>query len=134
MILLLDTDTCIYLIKKKPSEVSRRFEEYAVGDIGISSVTAAELHFGPQKSQRPAQNGRSLEQFLLPLEIAELGQGAAAAYGSIRAALEKQGKPTGPLDTLTAAHAVSLGVTLVTNNTSEFTRVPGLQLDNWVDA
>ncbi len=134
MILLLDTNTCIYLIKRKPPEVMRRFEEYVVGDIGVSSVTTAELHFGVQKSQRPAQNEQALEQFLLPLEIAEFGHEAATAYGSIRATLEKRGNSIGPLDTLIAAHAISLGVTLVTNNTREFARVPDLELDNWVDA
>lgn len=65
MILLLDTNTCIYLIKEHPPEVLRRFNEYTVGDIGISSITAAELHFGVQKSQRPEENRRALEQFLL---------------------------------------------------------------------
>lgn len=134
MILLLDTDTCIYLIKNKPPEVLGKFEEYTIGDIGVSSVTVAELSFGAQKSQRPAQNERALEQFLLPLEIDEFGPEAATVYGSIRAILEKQGTPIGSLDTLIAAHAVSLGVTLVTNNTREFVRVPDLKLDNWVDA
>lgn len=134
MIFLLDTNTCIYLIKNHPPEVLRKFEEHAVGDIGISSVTAAELHFGAQKSHRPAENERALEQFLLPLEIAEFGPEASTVYGSIRAVLEKKGTPIGPLDTLIAAHAVSLSVTLVTNNTREFERVSDLNLANWVDA
>lgn len=133
MILLLDTDTCIYLIKNKPPEALRRFEEYDVGDIGVSSLTAAELCFGVRKSRRPGQNGRALEQFLLPLEVADFGYEAATAYGGIRAELEKQGTPIGSLDTLIAAHAVSLNVALVTNNTREFARVPNLELKNWVD-
>lgn len=132
MILLLDTDTCIYLIKNKPSEVLSRFEEYAIGDVGVSSVTVAKLNFGALKSQRPVQNERALEQFLLPLEIADFDRAAAVAYGSIRAGLERQGTPIGSLDTLIAAHAVSLGATLVTNNVREFARVPDLKLDNWV--
>ena len=132
MILLLDTDTCIYLIKNKPPEVLSRFEEYAIGDVGVSSVTVAELSFDARKSRRPLQNERALEQFLLPLEVADFDRAAAIAYGSIRANLEKQGRPIGSLDTLIAAHAVSLGVTLVTNNGREFGRVPGLNLDNWV--
>lgn len=131
MILLLDTNTCIYLIKKRPPEVLRRFDEYAVGDIAVSSVTAAELHFGAQKSQRPAQNEQALQQFLLPLSIAEFGHEAAIAYGRIRATLEKRGTPIGPLDTLIAAQAVSMNMTLVTNNVREFERVPDLKLDNW---
>lgn len=128
---LLDTNTCIYLIKKKPLEVLQRFNTYTVGDIGISSITAAELYFGVQKSQHPVQNQRALEQFLLPLAIVEFNSAAAAAYGSIRASLEQQGMPIGALDTLIAAHAVSLGLILVTNNTREFARIPELKLENW---
>ncbi len=130
---MLDTNVCIYLIRARPPEVLRRFEEYEVGEICVSSVTAAELHFGVRKSLRPAQNERALEQFLLPLEVAGFGLEAAAAYGHIRSVLDERGTPIGPLDTLIAAHAVSLDLTLVTNNVREFARVPGLKLDNWVD-
>ena len=132
MILLLDTNTCIYLIKKHPPEVLRRFNEYTVGDVGISSITAAELHFGVHNSQRPEENRRALEQFLLPLTVAHFDENAAAAYGHVRAHLEKQGTPIGSLDTLIAAHALSLDLTLVTNNVREFERVPGLKVKNWV--
>lgn len=133
MIFLLDTNTCIYLIKKRPPEVLRRFGEHTVGEIALSSVTAAELHFGAHKSQRPAQNLRALEQFLLPLTVVEFGHDAAAAYGRIRTVLEERGTPIGPLDTLIAAHAVSLSLTLVTNNVREFERVPELEVENWVE-
>jgi tRNA(fMet)-specific endonuclease VapC len=129
---LLDTDICIYLIRRRPPEVLHRFEEYEVGDIGVSSITVAELYFGARKSRHATQNTRALEQFLLPLEIVEFGFEAAVAYGDVRATLEKQGTPIGPLDTLIAALAISLGVTLVTNNSREFARVPDLELDNWV--
>ncbi len=131
MIFLLDTNMCIYLIKRQPPEVLRRFEVHEVGDIGVSSVTAAELYFGARKSQRPSQNEQALEQFLLPLVVAEFGHDAAAAYGRIRTALEKRGAPIGPLDTLIAAHAVGLNLTLVTNNVREFARVPNLEIENW---
>ena len=131
MILLLDTNTCIYLIKQHPPEVLRKFKEYSVGDIGISSITAAELHFGVQKSQRPEDNRRALQQFLLPLTAADFDENAATTYGHVRAHLEKQGTPIGPLDTLIAAHALSLDLTLVTNNVREFERVPGLEVENW---
>ncbi len=134
MILLLDTNTCIYLIKKHPPEVLQRFNEYNVGDIGISSITAAELHFGVQKSQRPEENRRALERFLLPLVVARFDENAAAAYGRVRAQLEKQGTPIGSLDTLIAAHALSLDLALITNNVREFERVPGLKVENWVVA
>lgn len=134
MIFLLDTNTCIYLIKKRPPEVIHRFEEHTVGDIGISSVTAAELYFGVEKSQRPAQNRAALEQFLLPLVVADFDYTAAISYGRIRSALEKRGTPIGPLDTLIAAHAISLSLTLVTSNVREFSRIPDLKVENWVGA
>lgn len=132
MKVLLDTNTCIYLIRQRPPEVLRRFEDYEVGEIGVSPITAAELYFGVSKSRRPDQNQRALEQFLLPLEIAAFDLESAVAYGNIRATLEKEGTPIGPLDTLIAVNAVSLGARLVTNNVREFARVPGLELDNWV--
>ncbi|MGL5944408.1 MAG: type II toxin-antitoxin system tRNA(fMet)-specific endonuclease VapC [Waterburya sp.] len=129
---LLDTNICIYIIKQKPPEVLHKFNTYQVGDIGISSITVAELEFGVQKSQYPAKNQQALAQFLLPLEIVNFDNAAATIYGNIRAILEKQGTPIGSLDTLIAAHAFSLQVTLITNNVREFSRVPNLKLENWV--
>ena len=129
---LLDTNICIYIIKQKPPQVLDRFQEHQVGDIGVSSITVAELVFGVQKSQRPDQNQNALEQFLIPLAIADFDAQAAAVYGHIRAMLESAGTPIGSLDTLIVAHALSLGVTLVTNNTSEFERVSGLNVVNWI--
>jgi tRNA(fMet)-specific endonuclease VapC len=129
---LLDTNICIYLIKKKPASVINRFEQHSVGDIGISSITAAELFYGVQKSQHRKQNQAALMQFMSPLEIAEFDIDAALSYGQIRTELESQGTPIGSLDTLIAGHAVSMGVTLVTNNEREFSRVPGLIVENWV--
>lgn len=129
---LLDTDTCIYLIKKKPPQVLRRFETCSVGEIGISAITAAELQYGAQKSQYVAQNQKALQQFLAPLVIVDFDERAASAYGKIRARLEEEGKPIGAMDTLIAAQAVSMEATLVTNNESEFARIPELALVNWV--
>ena len=131
---LLDTNICIYLIKKKPIQVLQKFNAYSVGEIGISSITVAELEFGVQKSQYPSQNQHALEQFLLPLTSVNFDNKAAIAYGRIRAILEAQGTPIGSLDTLIAAHALSLNVILVTNNTQEFSRVSTLKLDNWVNS
>ncbi len=130
---LLDTNICIYIIKQKPPEVLQKFNIYQVGDIGVSSITVAELEFGVQKSQFPTKNQQALTQFLLSLTIVDFDRAAAIVYGDIRARLEKQRKPIGSLDTLIAAHAISLEVTLVTNNAKEFSRVPNLHLDNWVD-
>ena len=129
MKLLLDTNICIYIIKQKPPEVLQKFNAYQVGDIGISSITVAELEFGVQKSQFPAKNQQALAQFLLPLKIVNFDNAAATIYGDIRATLEKKGTPIGSLDTLIAAHALSLQVTLITNNGKEFSRVPNLKLD-----
>ncbi|MEN9517965.1 MAG: hypothetical protein RLZZ381_553 [Cyanobacteriota bacterium] len=129
---LLDTNICIYLIKRKPLKVLQKFNAYQVGDIGVSSITVAELEFGVQKSQFPSKNQTALTQFLLPLQIADFDRAAAVIYGNIRATLAKQGTPIGSLDTLIAAHALSLKVTLITNNLKEFSRVPNLKLDNWV--
>ena len=130
---LLDTNICIYLIKKKPPEVLQRFNTVEVGEIGVSSITVAELEFGVQKSQFPEKNHQALTQFLLPLLVLDFDKSAAVIYGNIRAGLEKQGKPIGSLDTLIAAHALSLDATLITNNLKEFERVPNLKLENWVN-
>ena len=131
MILLLDTNICISLIRGRSPEVLRRFEEYAVGEIGVPSVTVAELYFGASKSRYPEENRRALEQFLLPLEVADFDGDAAVAYGRIRASLEARGTPIGPLDNLIAAQAVALDLTLVTNNVGEFARVCGPKVDDW---
>ena len=131
--ILLDTNICIYLIKRKPQEVLQRFNAYDVGDIAISSITVAELEFGVQKSKFIQQNKQALVQFLLPLTIVDFDASAANTYGLIRARLEKKGTPIGSLDTLIAAHAVSLKATLITNNVKEFVRVSGLKIENWVD-
>lgn len=128
---MLDTNICIYLIRKKPPEVLQKFKGYSVGEVGLSSITVAELRYGVQKSQYPEQNQRALEQFLVPLVIADFDHQAAEVYGRIRAVLERQGTRIGPLDTLIAAHALSLDVTLVTNNIREFSRVPALKVANW---
>ena len=130
---LLDTNICIYVIKRRPPQVLARFQRCAVGDIGLSTVTLAELQYGVAKSAFPERNQQALAAFTLPLEILPFDAPAAAAYGPIRATLERQGTSIGAMDLLIAAHAVSLGVILVTNNLREFGRVPGLQVENWVD-
>lgn len=132
MRLMLDTNTCIALIKRKPVNALQKFNKYQVGDIGISAVTLAELRYGVSKSQHQAKNQTALDEFMLPLEVAAFDEQATVAYGVLRAALEKQGAPIGPLDTMIAAHALSLGVTLVTNNTREFNRVPKLTVVDWI--
>ena len=128
---LLDTNICIYIIKQKPEKVFKKFGNYSVGQIGISSITYSELYYGASKSQRTVQNEAALSQFTAPLEIMPFSEDVAATYGTIRASLEKAGNPIGPLDTLIASHAAHLGLTLVTNNTKEFSKVPKLKMENW---
>ena len=130
---MLDTDTCVCLIRKKAPQVLGKFEKLSFGDVGVSAITVAELQHGVQKSHRPAQNRQALAQFLAPLIIADFDNAASEQYGVIRAALERQGTPIGLLDTLIAAHALSLGVTMVTTNEREFSRVLELQVENWMN-
>jgi len=133
MKVMLDTNICIALIKRKPPQVLKRFTAYKVGDIGISWVTLAELEFGVAKSQHPDTNRAALDEFVLPLEIASLDREAATAYGRVRATLEKTGTPIGSLDMMIGAHALALGVTLATNNTREFSRIKGLTVVDWLE-
>lgn len=128
---MLDTNVCIYLIKRRPAAVVDRLRALPISDVGISSITLAELEYGVAKSAKPEQNRDALTGFLAPLEIEAFGNEAAACYGALRAGLEKAGKPIGPIDMLVAAHALSLSAILVTNNACEFERVPGLVVENW---
>jgi tRNA(fMet)-specific endonuclease VapC len=129
---MLDTDTCIALIRRQPRELIRRLQAKAVGDVGISSITLAELRHGVAKSSRIEQNRVALDQFLMPLDIAAFEELAADSHGSLRATLETAGKPIGPLDTLIAGHALSINVVLVTRNVAEFRRAPGLRIEDWL--
>ena len=121
----------MHIIKQKPPEVLKWFLEYQVGDIAISAITLAELRYGVAKSHYREKNAKALDEFIIPLEILPFDEAASRSYGEIRAALEKAGTPIGSMDLLIAAHAVSLGVTLVTNNAREFNRVPGLNVVDW---
>ncbi|MGV9141662.1 MAG: type II toxin-antitoxin system tRNA(fMet)-specific endonuclease VapC [Promethearchaeota archaeon] len=129
---LLDTNICIYIIKKRPGKVLDKFNTLSLGDVAISSITLAELHYGIMKSSNPKKNQEALDKFLTPLEILDFDYFATIDYGKIRADLEKKGTPIGPLDTLIAAHAKSQKLTLVTNNEKEFKRIPDLKIENWV--
>jgi tRNA(fMet)-specific endonuclease VapC len=103
-----------------------------VGAIAISSITYSELCFGVSNSSNPEQNATALAQFIAPLEVVDYTAGVAQPYGSIRSFLKQKGRLIGPLDLLIAAHAVQLDLTLVTNNLREFSRIPGLRVENWV--
>ena len=130
---MLDTNICIYLIKRQPREVIDKFSGIAPGEIFISSVTIAEMMYGVAKSQHKDKNKSALESFLAPLEIVDFDFKAAQQYGIMRVNLEKMGTPIGAYDLMIAAHALSLGLVLITNNEREFQRIPDLIFENWVN-
>jgi len=127
---MLDTDICIYAINERPPKVLQALRAHHAEGLGVSAVTASELFFGVARTGS-ARNAEVLRRFLASLEVAEFDASAAEVAGQVRSWLAGQGKPIGPYDSLIAAHAQALGVTLVTNNLREFKRVPGLRLANW---
>jgi len=129
---MLDTNICIYIIKKRPMQVIDRLRTQNISDVMISIITAAELEYGIQKSSNPQANKIALAGFMAPFEIPPFDSFASKHYGRIRYQLEKKGNPIGGMDMLIAAHAISLDATLVTNNIKEFSRVADLKLENWV--
>lgn len=129
---MLDTNTCIALIKGQPERTLRKLRGRSVGQVGISSITLAELQYGVARSRRAPEAAAALAEFLLPLEVAGFDAEAAEQYGQVRAGLGRRGLPIGPLDTLIAAHACALDTILVTHNTREFRRVEGLRVEDWV--
>lgn len=131
--ILLDTNTCIYIINNRPPEVLEYFRSYKAGEVGISSIAASELAYGVAKSGS-MKNRKALDMFLAPLQILPFDSECLWFYAEIRASLEKNGLSIGPMDTLIAAQALSIDGTLVTNNLKEFSRVPKLKLENWFEA
>ena len=129
---MLDTNMVIYIIKQRPESVLQRFLLHAPSEFCISSITLAEMQYGIAKSSKPEQNQLALVSFLSNIEVAPFDDKAAVEYGPIRAGLEKLGTPIGGNDMLIAAHAKAIGLTVITNNTKEFERIPGLKLENWV--
>jgi len=129
---MLDTNICIYLIKKKPSQVINRLKSLRISDVCLSSITLAELEYGVEKSARAEQNRWALTGFLAPIDILPFDDTTTRKYGTLRLHLEKTGKPIGAMDMLIGAHALSVGAVLVTNNTDEFHRIENLLIENWV--
>ena len=128
---MLDTNICIYAIKNKPAEVLQRLKSNLEKGLCISAITLAELEHGVKKSAYPEKNELALMQFLSILTVLSFDDMAAVEYGKICAYLQKQGTPIGTMDMLIAAHAKAEHMILVTNNTREFERVPGLEMENW---
>lgn len=131
MTVMLDTDVCVEIIRRRDPALLERLASHTVGEVGISAVTLAELEYGISRSSRPAKNREALTAFVGPLEIAPFDSRSGAAYGPVRAALEKKGETIGAMDVLIAAHAIGLGVILATRNVREFRRVPGLRVEDW---
>src|SRR6266849_4617614 len=123
---LLDTNICIYIRRKKPEEVLRRFRTLKAGEAALSVITFGELVYGAEKSAQRAAALELLRELARELPVMGLPEEAAEAYGTIRAELERKGQMIGNNDLWIAAHAKAVGLTLVTNNEKEFRRVRGL--------
>ena len=133
---MLDTNTLIYVLNARPQHQSvlDRFNQHDPRKLCLSSITLAKLRFGVEQSQRRDSTQVKLDRVIAALQVVPFEDRAARAYGSVRALLQAAGKPIGPLDTLIAAHALCQSLTLVTNHTGEFSRVPGLRIENWIAA
>ena len=130
---MLDTNMCIYLMKNQPEEVARRFAQCYVGDVVMSSITYAELEYGVIASDNPAEERINLASLVEDIQVIPFDTAAGAAYGPLRMAT-RDGTKEDALDKLIAAHAVSLGVTVVTNNEKDFARYLGLTVENWIES
>jgi tRNA(fMet)-specific endonuclease VapC len=128
---LLDTNICIYIRRQRPPEVLARFEKLKVGDAALSVVTYGELLYGAAKSQHRQTAMNALTELVGVIPVLGLPESAAYEYGTMRAELEAKGEMIGGNDLWIAAHAKSLGLTLVTNDEREFRRVAGLKVQNW---
>ena len=128
---MLDTNIVIYTVKNKPQPVRETFKRHR-GQMCISTVTLGELIYGAERSAQSGRNLADIEGLAARLEVSPFDAKAAAHFGQLRAELYRSGNPIGPYDTMIAGHARSLGLILVTNNTNEFDRVPGLRIENWV--
>lgn len=130
--ILLDTNICIYIMNNRPEAVRDKFIQYKLSDMAISSITLFELYAGAHKSAQAAENITRLEQFASLIDVLPFNALAAQKAGWLRHHLRSQGTPISDMDTLIAAHALALQLTLVTNNEKEFLRVPELSVENWL--
>ena len=130
---LLDTNICVFLFRRKFPSVLQRLHQTQAGEVGISAVTLAELRYGADRSSDPPKNHAVIDAFLTTVAVVEFREDAARLYGLVHSDSESRGTPIGPLDNMIAAHTLSLGVTLVTNNVREFSRVTGLVVEDWCE-
>jgi tRNA(fMet)-specific endonuclease VapC len=133
MTYLLDTNICIYIINKRPASVLGIIRSKHPEEISISSITAAELNYGAERSQNPHHNRIAILEFLIPFNLLDFDQRAASCYGKIRKTLEAKGTPIGPMDLLLASQALAYNLIFVTNNIKEFKRIDDLRLENWLN-
>ena len=127
---VLDTNTCIYALKLR-GRVAERLRERSPDEIGVTIISLAELWFGAHKSAHPIVARREMDGFLEPFEVLPFDRNAAETYARTRLALERKGRPIGERDLLIASIALARGLAVVTHNTSEFGRVPGLKAEDW---
>jgi len=130
---LLDTNICIYIAKQKPESVLKRFASLTIGEVAMSTVTYGELLYGAEKSHYPKKAKDLLQELIHLIPPLPMATDAGKFYAHIRSQLEKSGKIIGNNDIWIAAHALSMNLIVVTNNTKEFSRVPKLRLENWID-
>ena len=128
---MLDTNMCIYLMKNQPEAVARRFAQCYVGDVVMSAITYTELEYGVAVCAEPEREKANLTALIEDIPVVAFDAAAGVAYGPIRLATRENKKDA--LDKLIAAHAVSIGVTVVTNNTKDFVRYPGVAVENWLE-
>ena len=134
MLVLLDTNICIHLINRRSGfeRILRRLSGRSFGEICISAITVSELRYGVAKSARRSENAATLDEFLSRFELLDYPVDAAATYGRTRTGLERAGTPIGNNDLLIAAHALAIGARVATSNASEFERVTGLKVLDWL--
>ena len=131
---LLDTNVCVDYLTGRFPHVQTKIQSLLPEDLCLSSIVVAELRYGADKSAKAKRNHELLNVLTEEIPCRDFDDAAATRYGKLRASLERRGAPIGPNDMLIAAHALSLGVVLVTDNVSEFDRVEGLKLENWREA
>jgi tRNA(fMet)-specific endonuclease VapC len=130
---MLDTNTCIAIIKKAPRQLRERLKKISIDDVWVSSIVIAELWFGIEQSQKRKDNETALRDFLKYVTVVDWPDQAAPHYGKIRTYLKRKGTPIGAMELLIAAHALSMKAVLVTHNVREFERVPQLKVEDWVN-
>lgn len=129
---LLDTNICSYILKSRPASVKAKFDQVGSEHLCISAIVLAELYYGAARHPKSVIIRKEIDDFVSRLVVVPWDEQAANHYGAIRATLEKAGTPIGAMDMLIAAHARSMGATLVTNNLREFVRITGLVVQDWV--